>query len=43
MSLAESLSYGALKQLNHGEENVKPFYGHIETKRQQLQEEIARG
>ena len=41
MSLAQSLTRGALKQLDHREENVKPLYEHIEAKMQHLQEEIS--
>lgn len=43
MWLAESLSHDVPKTLGHAEENVKPFYEHIEAKMQQLQDEIARG
>lgn len=41
--LAESLSPDALKRLDHAEENVVPFYEHLEAKFQELQDEIARG
>jgi hypothetical protein len=30
-----------IKKLGHSEENVKPFYDHVENKLQQLQEEVA--
>ena len=32
-----------LKRLDHAEENVVPFYKHLEAKLQALQDEIARG
>ena len=43
MWLAESISAEVVKAIDHREENVKPFYEHLERKMQQLQDEIARG
>ncbi len=43
MWLANSISQDVPTKLDHTEENVKPFYKHIEDKLQQLQDEIARG
>jgi hypothetical protein len=43
IGLAKVLSADVLRELNHSEENVKPFYEHLETKMQQLQDEIAQG
>lgn len=41
--LADSLPTEVLEKLEHTEEKVKPFYEHLESKMQQLQDEIARG
>lgn len=41
--LADSLPAEVLEKLGHTEEKVKPFYEHLESKMQQLQDEIARG
>lgn len=41
--LAESLPAAVLEKLGHREENVHPFYEHLESKMEQLQCEIARG
>jgi len=41
--LAEAISGEAIRELDHREEKVKPFYEHLEQKMQQLQDEIARG
>lgn len=41
--LAESLPAEVLEKLGHREENVHPFYDHLESKMQHLQDEIARG
>ncbi|MCB1809678.1 MAG: hypothetical protein KDJ99_32280 [Candidatus Competibacteraceae bacterium] len=38
--LAEALPPDVIRKLEHTEENVKPFYEHIETKLTNLQEEI---
>jgi hypothetical protein len=43
IGLAKVLSADVLRELNHSEENIKPFYNHLEDKMQQLQDEIARG
>jgi len=43
MWLAESISAEVVKAIDHRDENVKPFYEHLERKMQQLQDEIARG
>jgi hypothetical protein len=43
MWLADSISADVVKAIDHREENVKPFYEHLERKMQQLQDEIARG
>jgi len=41
--LSNSLPREVLGKLEHTEEKVKPFYEHLESKMQQLQDEIARG
>jgi hypothetical protein len=43
MWLAESLEPDVPGKLGHAEENVKPFYAHLEATMQALQDEIARG
>ena len=43
MWLAKSLEPDVPSKLGHAEENVKPFYAHLEAKMQALQDEIARG
>ena len=43
MWLAKSISAEVLRDLDHREEKVKPFYNHLEDKMQQLQDEIAQG
>ncbi len=43
MQLAKSISGEVIRDLDHREENVRPFYEHLEEKMQQLQDEIARG
>ncbi len=40
--LANSMPSDVPTALGHSEENVKPFYKHLEDKLQQLQEEISR-
>jgi len=41
--LAESLPAEVLKKLGHREENVHPFYEHLESRMEELQTRIARG
>ena len=41
--LAESLPPEVLRKLEHGEEKILLFYEHLESKMQQLQNEISRG
>lgn len=41
--LAESLPPEVLDKIGHSEDKVKPFYEHLESKMQQLQDEIAAG
>ena len=41
--MAKSLPHEVLEKLDHGEENVRPFYEHLESKMEQLQHEIASG
>ena len=41
--LAKSLSPNVPAELGHSEENVKPFYEHLESTMQRLQDEISRG
>jgi len=41
--LAKALSAEVLRELDHREEKVQPFYENLEQKMQQLQNEIARG
>jgi len=41
--LPEAISGEAIRELDHREEQVKPFYEHLEQEMQQLQDEIARG
>ncbi len=41
--LADSLPREVLEKLGHTENKVKPFYDHLESKMQQLQDELARG
>jgi hypothetical protein len=41
--LAGSLPGEVVEKLGHDEERVKPFYEHLESKMQQLQNEIAQG
>lgn len=43
MWLAKSLEPDVPSKLGHAEENVNPFYVHLEAKMQALQDEIARG
>jgi hypothetical protein len=43
MWLAASLEPDVPGKLGHAEENVKPFYAHLEAKMQSLQDEIASG
>lgn len=40
MWLQDALMPHVPKQLGHSEENVKPFYEHLEAKMQQLQDKI---
>jgi hypothetical protein len=41
--LGESLPVEVLEKLEHGEEGVKPFYEHLESKMESLQMEVSRG
>ena len=41
--LAQSLPREVLEKLGHSEATVQPFYEHLESKMQQLQDKIARG
>jgi hypothetical protein len=41
--LAGSLPVEVLQKLGHDEENVKPFYDHLEAKMAQLQSELLNG
>ena len=43
IGLAKAVSAEILRQLDHREEKAKPFYEHLESRMQQLQDEIARG